>query len=125
MEPSRTARKTPSDAAEEQRESGADAPVTRAGKVRLRSLDELDQRTAAARRARDLVAELKSDLGGDLSTAQRELVKRAALLGAILEDHEVRWLQREPADPARPGLRVVSCCARSPLGTPLRLPHRS
>jgi hypothetical protein len=37
---------------------------TRQGKVRLRSLDDLDNRTAAARRARDLVADLEADLGG-------------------------------------------------------------
>lgn len=84
--------------APKQRPSNADAPRTRQGKVRLRSLDDLDNRTAAARRARELVAELQSDLGGALTTAQRELVKRAALLGAIVEDHEVRWLQRESAD---------------------------
>ena len=98
MERRETHRSSPADAAETRAESGRDAPRTRAGKVRLRSLDDLDNRTAAARRARELVADLEGDLGGDLTTAERELVKRAALLGAIVEDTEVRWLQRQPAD---------------------------
>lgn len=90
----------PADAAETRRGSRRDRALTRAGKVRLRSIDNLDQRTHAARRARELVAELESDLGGGdrLTVGRRELVKRAAMLGAIIEDHEVRWLRREPAD---------------------------
>jgi hypothetical protein len=98
MERTASRRNSPADATETRAGNGADAPLTKAGKVRLRSLDDLDNRTAAARRARELVADLESDLGGDLSTAERELVKRAALLGAIVEDTEVRWLQRQHAD---------------------------
>jgi hypothetical protein len=45
-----------------------------------------------------LISQLERDLGGDLSTAQRELVKRAAILSAIISDHEVRWLEDKPAD---------------------------
>ena len=30
--------------------------------------------------------------------AQRELVKRAAMLSAMAEDAEVRWLERKPVD---------------------------
>jgi hypothetical protein len=90
----------PEDAAQLQRDCDGDAPRTRQGKVRLRSLDDLDNRTAAARRARDLVADLESDLGGGdrLPVGLRELVKRAAMLGAIVEDCEVRWLERKPVD---------------------------
>lgn len=99
-------RQLAADAGRTQADSGHDAPRTRAGKVRLRTLDDLDNRTAAARRARELVADLEADLGGDLSTAERELVKRAALLGAIVEDQEVCWLQRQPADLALYGQLV-------------------
>src|SRR6188508_3381993 len=72
----------------------------RTGKDRLRTLDSLDQRTKAARLAARLVADLENDLGGGalLTTAQRELTKRAALLGAMVEDAEVNWLERKPAD---------------------------
>jgi hypothetical protein len=81
-------------------ESDRDVRRTRGGKVRLRSLGDLDCRTSAARRARDLVMGLENDLGGadQLSTGQREIIKRAALSGAILEDVEVRWLEGQKID---------------------------
>jgi hypothetical protein len=79
---------------------GTDAAVlprqsrTRQGRARLLTLDHLDQRTAAARAARSLVDHLTSDLGGpdQLSAGERELVKRAALCGAIVADFEARWV---------------------------------
>lgn len=88
----------PADTTEIEHESDLGRPRTRAGKVRLRSLSDLDRRTAAARRANDLVAGLESDLGGadSVSVAQRELIKRVALAGALAEDIEVRWLQGDP-----------------------------
>jgi hypothetical protein len=69
-------------------------------RLRLRTLDQLDKRTQAAKLAHSLVSALCCDLGGDevVTVAQRELVKRAALLGALLEDYEVRWLKRERLD---------------------------
>jgi hypothetical protein len=67
-------------------------------KAHLQTLEELDQRTAAAQRARALTREFETDLGRDLSTGQRELVKRAALLSCLAEDCEVRWLKREEVD---------------------------
>jgi glutathione S-transferase len=67
------------------------------GKARLKTLADLDHRTAAARRAHALVQQLETDLGGAeyLTTARRELVKRAGALSAILEDFEARWLAHE------------------------------
>jgi hypothetical protein len=73
-------------------------------RLHLRTLDDLDGRTAAARMARRLVAELERDLGRDPSTAESELIQRAALLGAILEDAEVRWLERRSVDLAVYGM---------------------
>jgi hypothetical protein len=69
----------------------------RSTKPVVRSIADLDGRTQAARRARQLVEDIEADLGGaeSLNTAQRELVKRAALAGALAEDLEVRWLQGE------------------------------
>jgi hypothetical protein len=67
-------------------------------RTRLRTLEDLDGRTHAAQQAHRLVAQLEADLGKDPSTAERELIKRAALLGAIVEDTEVAWLERRPAD---------------------------
>src|SRR5207248_2665882 len=65
---------------------------TRKGKVRLRSLDELDGRTASAVKARDLVRGIEGDLGADLSHATRQLAQRAGILAAILEDYECKWI---------------------------------
>jgi hypothetical protein len=72
--------------------SGRDAPTTRHGQVRLRSLDQLDGRTQAARVARTIVASLSADLGSDPSTAERLLAERAALSSVILQDLEASWL---------------------------------
>lgn len=75
------------------------APDT-AGKVRLRSLNDLDGRTGAAKRTRALIAAIESDLGGAdrLSAGEREIAQRAALVGAVLEDAETAWLSGQPLD---------------------------
>jgi hypothetical protein len=71
---------------------GRDAPRTRWGRVRLRSLESLDGRTAAARIARDTVRALARDLGDDLTTSQRLLAEHAALSAVMLQDLEAAWL---------------------------------
>jgi hypothetical protein len=70
---------------------------TKKGKARLVTLETLDGRTAAAREARSLIAALSADLGGDdqLSAGERQLVTRAALVGAIVTDFEARWVAGE------------------------------
>jgi hypothetical protein len=70
----------------------------RVARPHLHTLEDLDGRTRAAQKARELVAALESDMGGPehLSVAERELTKHAALLGALVEDYSVRWLKREP-----------------------------
>ncbi len=78
----------------------------RSAVVQLRTLQDLDGRTRAAKAAQRLVHSMKRDLGGELSSAQRELVQRAALLGAMLEDAETRWLESKPADLASYGQLV-------------------
>jgi hypothetical protein len=44
------------------------------------------------------VAAITSDLGGDPSAAESELVMRAATIGAFLQDCEVKWLSGELPD---------------------------
>jgi hypothetical protein len=63
-------------------------------RVRLLTLDELDGRTSAARLVRELIASIENDLGGAdaLTEGQRQLVQRAAVLGAMIEDSETRWI---------------------------------
>jgi hypothetical protein len=71
-----------------------------AGKIRLLSLDQLDGRTVAARAVRDTLAALVSDLGGEemVSAAQRQIAQRAAILGSMLNDLGVRWLNGDQID---------------------------
>ena len=61
-------------------------------KARLLTLDALDQRTIAAKQVKDTISTIESDLGGDLSTAERQIVQRAAITGAVLEDMAAKWL---------------------------------
>jgi hypothetical protein len=70
----------------------ANKPADRPGKARLKSLRDLDQRTASAKRAKELIAAITADLGGadSLTAAQQELVQ--------LADCEARWLAGEAVD---------------------------
>jgi hypothetical protein len=85
-------------AAKEQRELRPALPVTRQGKIRLRTFDDLDKRSVATRRAADLMRGLERDLGGDPSTAERAMIQRCAVLSAMCEDFEVRWVKGEQID---------------------------
>jgi hypothetical protein len=64
------------------------------GRTRFITLADLDGRSRAARNARDIAAAMTADLGGeqDLTEAQRQLIQRAATLGALIEDFEARFL---------------------------------
>ncbi len=76
-------------------------PASKAvGKMRLLTLGHLDGRTAAARRARELIEAIEADLGGGdrLSEGSRQLVQRAAVLGTFIESCEAQWLSGEQVD---------------------------
>jgi hypothetical protein len=70
------------------------------GKMRLITLDHIDGRTAAAKRARELMATIEADLGGAdrLSEGSRQLVQRAAVLGTFIENCEAMWLAGETVE---------------------------
>jgi hypothetical protein len=72
------------------------------GSVRFLVLADIDHRTAAYRKTTELIASIEGDLGGAdrLSTGERQLIQRAAITGALLEDQEARWLAGQPIDPA-------------------------
>jgi hypothetical protein len=67
---------------------------------RLKTLDQLDGRTAAAKRAALLIGALEADAGGadQLSTGQREIIKRAALASTLCEHLECTWLDGGSVD---------------------------
>jgi hypothetical protein len=55
-------------------------------------LDNVDGRSAVARRYRDVLSELISDLGGDPSGAQSAIARRAASLCVVCEQAEAEML---------------------------------
>jgi hypothetical protein len=62
-------------------------------------------RTRACKQALALRTGFLSDLGGEdrASVAQRELAQRGAILGAMIEDQEARWLRGD-------GLELTEYC---------------
>jgi hypothetical protein len=75
-------------------------------KAKLKSLSQLDGRSALVRHARDLKNSLVTDLGSDLSTAQLMLVDRVALLATFAESCEAKWITSAgelPIDPSYNG----------------------
>jgi hypothetical protein len=91
----------PADTVEIAARNAADAHPKAGGKLRLLTLEDLDRRTSAYRETRRLIDEIETDLGGGdrLSTGERQLVQRAAVLGALLEDTESRWINGVSIDP--------------------------
>lgn len=99
VEPLRSPLVTPSKASKRIRYAGPKYPGVD-GKLRLRTLDDLDKRTAAAQHAigfRDAVA---ADRGGldRLTAAERELIEGAAILSAMIRDMGVAYLGGEKID---------------------------
>jgi hypothetical protein len=70
-------------------------------RLRLLTLDHIDGRCRAAKRTRELIAALELEAGGAaaLTASEREMVKRAAITGALIEDLEARWIAGETIDP--------------------------
>lgn len=70
--------------------------------LRFARFEDLDRRTGAYREARRLIVAIVADLGGadQLTAGEQQLVQRAAVLGAILVDHEARYMRGDQFDPA-------------------------
>jgi hypothetical protein len=67
---------------------------------RLKTIDDIDQRTVAGKRALQLVSAIEQDLGGvdNLSAGTKQLIQRAAVLAAMIESSEAQWLSGKPVD---------------------------
>jgi hypothetical protein len=79
------------------------AKPTGGGKLRLKTLDHLDHRTLAARRAHELIKAIGRDLTGSdddsqLTEGTKQLIQRAAILGAMIESNEAAWLGGDAVD---------------------------
>ena len=61
-------------------------------KVRLITTSDLDGRTRASRRARDLTAHFTEQIGGTSSKNQRLAIERAAVMCALAEDRQLTAL---------------------------------
>jgi hypothetical protein len=74
--------------------------LARQGYVAFLGLKDLDGRTKAAARLKQLIGALEVDLGGAdrLSTAQSLLVTRAAVLAVQCEDFEMRFVAGRPVE---------------------------
>jgi hypothetical protein len=68
------------------------------GKVTLLTLQDLDGRTLAARRARSLIESLEEAHGPDVPIEQRLRIVDLAVLNAMTEDRATRYFRGEPVD---------------------------
>lgn len=65
------------------------------------ALAGVDGRSMMARRFREITATIESDLGGDLTEAQKHLVARAATLAVWCEEREAELAQGQDFDAAQ------------------------
>jgi hypothetical protein len=97
-------------------DSGSIKPrLARQGWIRFLTLKDLDARSRAAAFAKNLAASLESDLGNDPTAGQKQLVHRAAVISAVCEDFETRFLLGEPFE--LPDYLVAANCLRRVLAT--------
>jgi hypothetical protein len=74
--------------------------MSRPAKAKLATLDQLDGRTIAAKRARDTISAIEADLGGaeNLTTSMRQIIESAAVTSTMVADLGSRWLSGEQID---------------------------
>jgi len=100
-------------------------PHSRARRLRMYTVDDIDRRTRAYRRAKAAVAELVDALGGPeaITPAQRHACERAGMFVAVAEDLVARRLAGIPGDPdelfraegvARRAVQAVLATKREP-----------
>ena len=71
-------------------------------KARLLTLSDLDKRTKAAQRALDLHERLVAERGGSevLSVLRYQMTQSVAVLCAMIEDLQAKWISGQSIDPA-------------------------
>ena len=81
--------------------------------TRLFTLADLDGRSTVARRIKDLIAQISADRGGkdDVSTAELQLIRRAASLCVMAELIEADMARELPFDINAYGMITVACAA--------------
>jgi hypothetical protein len=92
--------------------------------IRLSSLSQLDQRTVAAKEARDLAKAIERDTGGSPSAAMRVLIEQTACIAALCGDYARRYLAGElPPDEVGSWLSATNNLRR--LGDTVGLERRA
>jgi hypothetical protein len=71
-------------------------------KVRALTLDDLDRRTKAAQAAFEMQDRLVAERGGaeQMGVLRYEMTRTVAVLSAMIQDQQVRWLKGESIEPA-------------------------
>jgi hypothetical protein len=69
---------------------------------------EVDKRSTAYVETKKLIAAIEADLGGadQLSAAERQIIQRAAIVGAMVTDMEIKYLRGEVIDTSEYGFLV-------------------
>jgi hypothetical protein len=83
------------------------------GKLRLATVRDLDGRTRASRRARELAAGFERDFGGDMSSGRRLAIERAAAMVALAEDAQTRRLAGDQSVSLEDVVRIDNAAARA------------
>lgn len=65
-------------------------PRTRA--LKLLTLDHLDKRTSAYKHTRSFITRLEADLANDCTTAEKAIIRNAAILDAMIEHRAARYV---------------------------------
>jgi len=68
-------------------------------RTRLIKLEHLDKRTAAFRQVQTLTGAIQADLGHDTTAAEDELIRNAAIAGAMIESLAAQWLSGQEIEP--------------------------
>jgi hypothetical protein len=97
-------------------ESIVDSSSPPRAKTRLLTVESLDGRTIAARRARELAAAFQVELGGTVSATQRFAIGRAAALVALAEDAKARRLAGDDGVSLNDIVRLDGAAARAVKG---------
>jgi hypothetical protein len=79
-----------------------EADTSAARKSRLLTLDDLDRRTRAGQRAFEFHDRLVSERGGagSMGVLRYAMTRSVAVLSAMIEDQQTRWLLGEPIEPS-------------------------
>jgi hypothetical protein len=68
-------------------------------RTRLIRLEDLDRRTAAFRQVQTLTTAIQTDVGHETTAAEDELIRNAAIAGAMIESLAAQWLAGQEIEP--------------------------